>query len=243
MKYLIYLRVSTDKQDVDMQKKLCLEYLARQPEKHPYKIYNEGDLSTQIKVKKRPKLQQMLQEINPGDTVLLYNLDRLDRDHIEMVILYRKIKNDLKAKLHSLTDEYQDEFTVGLMGVIAHREREKTREKTRNALKAKKQDMHRTGTVPYGFTLDQENLILVNGPEHGRKVLKPGKLIPLSQEQEVLSVMCRLFDEGKSFRQIANSLNDQGYRNRKGNPFQHMSIYRILSRTGLATSTSPLLRG
>ncbi len=238
MKYLIYLRVSTDKQEVATQKRLCLDYLEKQSTSQQYKIYDDGDLSTQVKMAKRPILQEMLKDIRPGDIVLVYKLDRLSRDIIEMVTIHRLITIQNKAKVISLNDPYSDEFSVGLMGLIAQKERDDTRTKTKDKLRTKKECGERVGTLPYGFTLDYENLIHVNGPD-GKKILKPGLLLPLPHEQAVLAVMCRLFDEGKSFREIANILTDLGHMNRKGNPFQHMSIYRILGQTGRAKSFGP----
>lgn len=241
MKYLIYSRVSTNKQDTETQKRLCVEYLQR---KHPlgdysFTIYDEGDLTSQLPMKKRPVLMQMLEEIKVGNTVLVYELDRLARDVLEQVIIYRIITRDKKSLVYSLNDPSCDEMTVTIMGAIAQKQRERIQGKTRDKLATKRNKGERYSRyLPYGYGLHETKLVPIKvGNEI---VMKRGILVPIYEEQEALKLMNQLSAEGMSYSQIANSLTTLGYMNREGKPFQKMSIYRILSRKEQSTSSDQL---
>ena len=237
MKYIIYQRVSTDQQEVETQEKECLNYIRLQEKGKifKYNIFSDPETSSRVKMEKRLGLMKMLESLNEGYTLVVYNLDRLSRDVIEMVTIYREIKKK-KCYVYSLTDgNCDDEFTIGLMGVLAQRERTRISERTKANLRQKKLAGERTGNIPYGYTIDQKKLVWVKGvDEQGNKikVQKLGFLIEKLCEQEILSVMCELFEQGHSYRRIAKILDHQGFRNRVGKSFQHMSIYRILSQKG-----------
>ena len=238
MKYLIYLRVSTDQQEVETQQRMCIE---RIKQIHPqgdytYEVFSDPDMSSRVAIEKRVELQKMLKAVKKGQTVLVYKLDRLSRDVIEMVTIYRMIVNESKAKVISLNDPYSDEFSVGLMGLIAQKERDDIRVRTKDRLATKRNKGERYSRfLPYGYSMDEKMLIPV---KVGHEVVyKPGVLVAVAHEQEVISLMKELFAEGKSYQRVAEDLTDQGYTNREGRPFQKMSIYRILARIGQTRSS------
>jgi DNA invertase Pin-like site-specific DNA recombinase len=228
MKYIIYLRVSTDKQDVRTQEQECLRYIKSKENGKPFEhvIFSDPDVSSRIKMSKREGLMAMLNSLRKGQQVVVYKLDRLSRDVIEMVTIYRMIK-DRKCGIHSLNDSNcDDEFTIGLMGVLAQKERSDISMRIKSKLSAKKERSELISRhTPYGFELSEDGI----------------HLKPQSQEQMALAHMSEWFDEGKSFRSIAKELTLSGYMNREGRPFQHMSIYRIRSRTGRTRSSDQFL--
>ncbi len=239
MKYLIYARVSTDKQDTETQLRLCKEYLDRMYPKNDYQcvVFDEGDLSTQVKYSKRPQLQNMLQAVKQGDVVIVYMLDRLARDTIEMVLAHREITKK-GATVLSLIGEHTDEFTITIMGAIAQKNRELIQLKTKDKLETKKKNGERYSRfLPYGYGLHETKLIPIKVGND--VVMKRGILVPIYEEQQVLSHMSGLFETGMGYAQIARTLNDLGYKNREGRPFQKMSIYRILSRIEQTKSLGP----
>lgn len=210
MSHLIYLRVSTDQQDVQTQEDHCRQLIKHQDAK----VFSDPDVSSRVPMKDRQGLQDMLSHLKPGMTVVVYKLDRLSRDVIEMVTIYRMIKQK-KCYLLSCSDSNCDnEFMMGLMGVLAQKERSDISERTKAKLASKKSRGERVGTVPFGYDLADDKV----------------KLIPNPKEQEYISLMCELFEEGSSYQDITDHLNQLGYRNREGNPFQKMSVYRILRR-------------
>lgn len=230
MKYLIYSRVSTEKQDTETQLRMCLEYIEK---KHPngkftYKIFDEGDLTSQKPMSKRPLLMQMLEEVKKGDTVIVYELDRLARDVLEQVSIYRTIVQKKLAQLFSLNDNC-DEMTVTIMGAIAQRTRERIQGKTKDKLETKKKNGERYSRyLPYGYALHETKLIPIRVGE--KIVMKRGILVPIHEEQEVLKRMIDYNQMGLSYQKICNILTLEGSMNREGNEFHSMSIHRILKR-------------
>lgn len=239
MKYLIYSRVSTNKQETETQIRLCLDFLKY---KHPngdysYKLYDEGGLTSQLPMKKRPELMKMLDEIEVGSTVLVYELDRLARDVLEQVAIYRIITRDKKSKVHSLNDVSCDELTVTIMGAIAQRQRERIQGKTKDKLETKRKKGERYSRfLPYGYGLHETKLVPIKVGND--IVMKRGILVPIHEEQEVLKKINELSAQGLSYAGITEALTLLGYKNREGNPFQKMTIYRILARKEISTCLS-----
>ncbi len=234
MKYVIYLRVSTKKQDTDTQLLKCLEFLRQKDiSNFGYLVFSDS-ITSKKPLNKRKGICAALAAIRPGDVLVGQKIDRLSRNSFECHDIKRKL-DEIGAEL-LLTDQpgISNKVIFGVYIGIAEEEVKMIRARTKDNLWKKSLRNERVGTIPYGFKLDMENLILVNG-EDGKKVLKPGLLLPNPEEERVLAVMSDLFALGNSYREIAAILTEQGYKNRKGNPFHHMSIYRILSRIGLST--------
>lgn len=228
MKYVIYLRVSTDKQDVAMQEKACMDYIKNKVggKRYELEIFSDPDTSSRIKMDKRPGLIAMLSSLRRGHQVVVYKLDRFSRDVIEMVTIFRMIR-DRQCRIHSLNDSgCDDEFTVGLMGVLAQKEREDISIRTKSAMSLKRKRGEKLGgDVAFGFQVEKDGKTLKENPE----------------EQKVLQKMCSLYDMGLSYRGICFQLMDAGHFNREGRPFKPMSVYRILLRTGRPAPYDPAL--
>ncbi len=235
MKYVIYLRVSTKEQDLRTQEQRCVNFLKTLNEKEfEYVIFTDS-ISSRKPLVKRKGINDALNALRKGDVLIGQKVDRLARNEAEA----HKIKDFLHANNIGILMIDQpgitDPFIFSIYAAVAAKEVAFIRERIKHKLDGKKERNERTGKVPYGFTLDKENLIEVNGPDK-KKVLKPGLLLQESREQLALARMCELFDIGLSFRRIAQVLDDEGYKNRVGKSFQHMSIYRILHRTGRTRS-------
>jgi DNA invertase Pin-like site-specific DNA recombinase len=235
MKYLIYSRVSTDKQDTATQIRMMLEKLNQMhPDgKFTYVIYDEGDLSSGITILKRPQLQKMFAEMKKGDTVFVYLFDRLARDVLEMVGIHRDITKRGIAVL-SLKDPYTDEFSVTIMGAIAQREREFISMKTKDKLETKKKNGERYSRfIPYGYGMHDTHRVPIR--EGNEIVYKPGILVEIQEEQNVIKRMIYYYSAGYSYRMICKLLQSDGLKNREGKAFQPMSISRIIKRQDSAT--------
>ena len=223
MKYVIYSRVSTDIQDVRTQDQECLKYIQVKENGKPFKyeIFSDPDVSSRIKMDKREGLMDMLNSLQKGDHVVVYKLDRLSRDVIEMVSIYRLIKEN-KCSIFSLNDSNaDDEFMIGLMGVLAQKERSDISMRIKSKLKAKKDRLERVSRhLPYGFSLDKDGIHLIKNEE----------------EFAILEKMSQLIEVGNSYRVAAKLLQQEGVLNREGHPFQHSAIHQILKRKDAYTS-------
>lgn len=219
MKYLIYLRVSTDEQDVKTQEDLCISR-AKSSGCTDYQIFSDPDMSSRIKMDKRTGLQALLAALKPGMNVLVYKLDRLSRDVIEMITIYRMIKAK-KCFIESLNDSNaDDEFMMNLWGALAQKERSDISVRTKAKLAHKKKKGELTGTAPYGYKVGDDGV----------------KLVPNEHEQKGLNLMFTWFEQKLSFREITRALEEAGHFNRKGEPFQLNSVYRIITRSNNSRS-------
>jgi hypothetical protein len=57
-----------------------------------------------------------------------------------------------------------------------------------------------------------------------------GELVEDSQEQQVIDLIRRHHKSGKSLQQIADWLNQQGYRTKRGQEWKRISVKRVLDR-------------
>ena len=57
-----------------------------------------------------------------------------------------------------------------------------------------------------------------------------GELVENPQEQQIVELIRRHHKSGKSLPQIANWLNDRGYRTKRGKYWQPVSVKRVLDR-------------
>ncbi len=66
-------------------------------------------------------------------------------------------------------------------------------------------------------------------PAFGKKTVN-GELVSNPQEQQVIELIRRHHKSGKSLQQIANWLNQKGYKTKRGQQWQRISIKRVLDR-------------
>jgi Recombinase len=66
-------------------------------------------------------------------------------------------------------------------------------------------------------------------PAFGQRSLN-GKLVKEPAEQEAIELIRRHHKSGKSLQQIADWLNDRGYRTKRGQRWQRISVKRVLDR-------------
>ena len=145
-----YARISTDKQNIEMQ----LDAL----KKHGYDhLFQEQESSK----KERPQLQSLKSKLKPGDTFLTWKYDRVARSVIELVTLI----SDLKAKninFISLTEKIdtgtpQGKLFATIMAGLGEFERDLISERTKEGLKAAKA-RGRLGGRPKGMEKKVVNL-------------------------------------------------------------------------------------
>jgi DNA invertase Pin-like site-specific DNA recombinase len=114
----------------------------------------------------------------------------------------------------SSDDERANEgaFTRGALELGRAYERAVIRQRTRDALEAKRARGERIGTLPYGYRLAEDGL----------------HLEPDAAEQAVLASVRQLANEGLSQRAIVAQLAGRGVAGRKGTPLQQTQVARML---------------
>lgn len=66
-------------------------------------------------------------------------------------------------------------------------------------------------------------------PAYGERVID-GQLVKDEKEQTVIELIRRHHKSGKSLQQIANWMNAEGYKTKRGHQWQRISIKRVLDR-------------
>lgn len=166
----------------------------------------------------RPGLQRLLDLINSGkvESVIVAKLDRLTRsvkDLCGLLELFEKRKVALVSVAESLdTGSAAGRLVITIMAAVSQWEREAIGERTRDALRHKRNKGERVGNIAFGSRLARDG-------EH---------LEPNPAEQAALMEIRRLRNQGETLRGIAITLNEPEIRTRRGTPWRLESVARVL---------------
>jgi site-specific DNA recombinase len=221
MTYLIYSRVSTDKQSVETQNKLCLDWSMCQIDYKKHLMFEDPDTSSRIDMIKREGLQNMLSCVRKGDTVVVFKLDRFARDELEALTIYKIIEKK-NARIFSLSEGFCESFMRMIYAAFALKEREDIGLRTKAKMQFLKSQNCSVGGIPYGKKLEKK----MYRSEENKHL--PIKIVDDLQEIAILKQMQRLKASGLTFREVTESLNAAKLFNRKGKPWNHASVFRIL---------------
>lgn len=228
MHYIIYLRVSTDKQDHITQKQACLEFIANKHGLNPYtyKIFEDPNATSSKSWQSRPVFCAALNAMKKNDTFLVMRLDRMGRK-AEELLSFRRIISEKKAHFLSVTQPFlHDTFSFTIFAAMAEQEVSHIRNRTKEKLKAKKTRGERTGNLPYGFQLDKTTTMKIRRGDS--YVEMPYKLIPYEPELKNLKTMVNWRSQGYTYAQIVELLKQNEILNRKNNNFVVCSVFSIL---------------
>lgn len=231
MKYVIYLRVSTKKQDERPQLEHCLNFLrSRDKSEFNYVVYTDS-ISSRKKIEKREGLQSALSFLKAGDILVGMRLDRLARNLYETTCIIHELEK--KRSEIVLVDQpgIKNKVLLGLYAGMAEEEVKLIRKRIKEKMFDKRVRNERINyEPPYGYKIHETELVNVKTKDGRGWVMKPGKLVQDDREQEALKLMVEMSSAGISYHKIGVKLEELGYTNRKGNQFQPMSICRILNR-------------
>ena len=176
----------------------------------------------------RPGLQAALHMIRRGraNTLLVAKLDRLSRSLRDVCTLVEELFSGEQNHLLSLCGMVNTHSAAGRMVLMnlanfCQFERELISERTRDALQHMKAQGIRLGPAHYGYTQGDQL------DEHGRRVL-----VPIESEQAVIAKIVALRDEGLSFSQVAQRLNDEGVPARRGGAWRINGVRNALMHNG-----------
>ncbi len=220
MKYIIYLRVSTDSQvqsglGLEAQRNVCLKYIKDSP-CSILEFADEG-FSGALSLDKRPALLSAISNLDKDDILLISQRDRIGRDPIVNAMIERAVIRK-KARLISANgdvSEANDPSSIlmkRMVDAFAEYERLIIGARTKAALAIKKTRNERVGYIPYGYRLCIDNVHLEED-EH---------------EQQMLKMISTFRSQGLSLRKIANELNKSLLVNRQQNIWNHVSISRVM---------------
>jgi DNA invertase Pin-like site-specific DNA recombinase len=143
-----YLRVSTDRQDVDNQKHGILEYCN---DRHLAGLaYVRDGASGKVKWRDR-QIGKLLTEVcQPGDTVVFAEISRMARSTLQVLEILEycaqhQINVHIAKQRMVLDDSMQSRITATVLGLAAEIEREFISLRTKEALAKRKQEGHTLG--------------------------------------------------------------------------------------------------
>lgn len=125
-----YIRVSTNEQNTDMQRDAL--------ERAGCELFFEEKMSGTVE--NRPVLKKALKTLSPGDTLVVWKLDRLGRSMRNLVLLVDELRRR-EVHFRSVTDSIDTSSSMGrfifhIMSALAEMERELIVERTRAGLAA-----------------------------------------------------------------------------------------------------------
>jgi len=186
-------------------------------------VVYELDTSGGTALEDRPKLREALDrlEVHCAGILLFADRSRIARDTMTAAIVSRQCKSRLAvlrtADGGSLAVDPSDpsqEFIANILDAVAQLERHTIRKRIKAALDQKKKRGELCGNAPYGKAV---------GPD--------GKtLIPDMYELTVLQEIRSRRAYGQTIRQICDTLEEDGYKTRKGTTWHPTQIARLLQR-------------
>ncbi|MFC6098365.1 recombinase family protein [Flavobacterium qiangtangense] len=215
-KYIAYYRVSTQKQGnsglgIEAQKSSVSKFVNSDDE-----LFAEFQDIESGKNNNRPNLIKAIEECKKqGATLLIAKLDRLSRN-ASFILTLRD--SQVKFKCCDMPDA--NSVTIGIMAILAQDERERTSQRTKDALAELKRKGVKLGSP--------QNLNL----EARQKGLEIRKLNSLENEnnKKATALIDGLNKQGKSFYFITKELNRLGFNTRRGKAFTQVQTKILFER-------------
>jgi len=229
-KAISYRRVSTDEQGdsglgLEAQADMIDDW-AQAEGRTVAKSFTDRGESGGSNWESRPGLSQAVEALEAGDTLVIAKRDRLFRSYgkpegFEDTLRY--IKGGPVDVVFVEAAQRDDDFETDLMRRIfddyfGDVERQKIKERTREALAQKKAAGKRVGQIPFGKELGEDGETLEDN----------------GTEAQIIDLVCQLREAGETYQDIADRLNEQGYTNKAGNDFAPMTVSRIWKANGEA---------
>jgi DNA invertase Pin-like site-specific DNA recombinase len=227
MKLVAYLRVSTDRQaEEGLGLEVQEQAIRGWAELHGHELIavtrDEG-ISGSNGLDTRIGLAEGLELLKDADGLVVYRLDRLARDLIvqetllaEIWRMGREVFTTSDGEAGYLKDDPNDpsrKLIRQILGAVNEYERSMIALRLRSG-RARK---HQNGGYAYG------------SPSYGYKA-ENGSLVADDEEQAVLGRITELRSSGATLRQIAATLNAEGYRPRRSSQWSHGSLGPIVNR-------------
>jgi site-specific DNA recombinase len=168
----------------------------------------------------RPGMGRLMKSVRDRqvDSIIVAKLDRLTRsvkDLADLLELFSRKNVSLVSVAESLdTRTAAGRLVINMLISVAQWEREQLGERTRDALRFKKQRGERVGNIPYGYRLGNDGTHIEANPS----------------EQKIITRVKSLRNKGQSLRSIASALNKHALKTRSGSPWHHVYVGSLLRR-------------
>lgn len=226
-----YIRVSTAEQaergySLEAQTQSMREY-CEQKNWNLVDVYVDAGVSGKS-MKNRLALKRLLAEAKDGKfkEVIVWKQTRIARNLFDLLTIVEHL-GQYNVSLRSITENGIDTSTkegrlqLKIAGMFSEYEREGIVENVKNGMKQRA----RMGQWNGGTVLGYRSKVLKEGSNRRERetVLE---VVP--EEARLVQKIFELYASGKGLKAIANMLNHQGYKTKKGNPFGVYGIAEIL---------------
>jgi DNA invertase Pin-like site-specific DNA recombinase len=197
----------------------------RGADKWGVQIYTDAGVSGATKLAMRPAGDQLLKDMQAGDTVVASKLDRMFRSASDALNMFEEFKARgvhlvlFDMGTESVLESAIAKLIVTILAAVADMERVRIKERTAEGRKAKKArggSLCRPDRVAFGYRLVGE----------GRSAV----LEPHPVEQQAKQSMIDLYDAGNKCHVISRKLFEAGYKSRTGKPFTPEAVRRVMIR-------------
>jgi DNA invertase Pin-like site-specific DNA recombinase len=216
-KYIAYYRVSTQKQGlsglgVEAQKSSVSRFINQDS----ILLHEFTDIESG-KRDDRPSLLLAIEACKKENAILLIaKLDRLSRN---VGFIYTLKESQVKFKCCDMPDA--NSVTIGIMAVLAQEERERTSQRTKDALAELKQQ---------GIKLGSPQNLDSNARLKGMKA-RQNNARQNEDNRKATALITALRNENKSFYAITKQLNEFGFKTRRGKYFTQVQVKNLYERS------------
>ncbi len=231
MKAVIYARVSSDNQDVDLSISAQLRALRDYAIKHDYEVVREFvDEAESGRTADRPNFKEMISlsrmKHPPFEVVLVWKLNRFARSRVDSVT-YKALLRSKGIKVISINEPLDDSPPGRLLeGVIESIDEFYSANLGQDIKRGMRESAQREFFIgsrpPYGF----HKVAIKDGTK------TRCKLEPDSQESVTIQVIRRMFDmalKDIGCKEIAKALNREGIRTGNGQRWGKTTVHKILT--------------
>ncbi|WP_319030070.1 recombinase family protein [Dietzia sp. PP-33] len=180
MRHLGYTRVSTASQDAQLQLDALVDSGVQKRD-----VFADVTSGSRAAIE-RPGMKRLLDYVEPGDTVVVWRIDRLGRSLIDVLNTVNLLR-DKGVKIRSLSDGIDPETTsgrlmLGMLATLAEYERELITERVNAGIAAAKQSGTRFGRPPVDPAVIAEKLeIAQDARKKGRTAAEAASLVGWSR--------------------------------------------------------------
>ena len=180
MRLLGYTRVSTASQDAQLQLDALVDSGVQKRD-----VFADVTSGSRTAIE-RPGMKRLLDYVEPGDTVVVWRIDRLGRSLIDVLNTVNLLR-DKGVKIRSLSDGIDPETTsgrlmLGMLATLAEYERELITERVNAGIAAAKQSGTRFGRPPVDPAVIAEKLDIAQGArKKGRTAAEAASLVGWSR--------------------------------------------------------------
>lgn len=227
---VILYRMSTDKQDLDTQKRLNRNFCKEKDFEIVDEFYEDGVSGYKNSLDKRPDLMAILNkaERKEFDVFVVYILDRIVRREEEYPLIVNHLtRNNVEIWASSTKEkvkvEHTDKLTNYITGWNNEYESIKTSMRVKDAMRSRNESgEYMGGAPPFGYEMYSTGKINNRG-----KVLKDLRIN--EREAEIVKLIYDMYNnKNYGCTMIAKVLNETGYKSKKGGKMRQDLIAKVL---------------